>query len=380
MPVGSLKNTLYGLALPVLGKSCEWPGSVSDPLEKVLRKHHVVGTAIQRFEKGGMTDFYTVGYASLEKKRPVEQETIFRTASVAKMVTALLVFRLQTKGLLNTNEDISELLGYPVRNPAHPDKRITLGMVLSHTSSIVDSAEYFASFANPTPLRTLLQAENAFLTSEPGTVFRYSNLAAGMVGCMLENRFEMSIESLAQRELFQPLRVTATFDMSSLDPALTADSWRVLPPALAFDAHSRIAAAKSMGEPDPEKHYLLASGSLFLTAQALAKLALTAWNGAGGFLNEESLAQMQTPILGWPDQTVKMQHGMGLLKMDDQAVLNRPLWGHQGFAYGAVNGVFFDAQGNGFVCLNSGASEQRTGHLACLNRDLIALLMKENPA
>ena len=52
------------------------------------------------------------------------------------------------------------------------------------------------------------------------------------------------------------------------------------------------------------------------------------------------------------------------------------LWGHQGFAYGAVNGVFFDKQGNGFASLNSGASEQRCGHLALVNRDLINWSMK----
>ena len=378
MPVGSLKNTLYGLALPVLGRRCEWSADSANELHKVLRKHRTVGAAVQQFEKGKLTESRTIGFANAEEKCPVEEDTIFRTASVAKMVMALLVFRLQTRGLLSVEEDVSELLGYSVRNPAYPDVPITLGMALSHTSSIVDSQAYFASFANPAPLQKLFQ--EAFLPHKPGTCFRYSNLAAGMVGCMLEKRFGKSLEQLAQEELFGPLSVEATFDMSTLDPARTADNWRVLPPALGFDAKGRIAAAKPVSQPDSEHHYLLASGSLFLTAEALARLTLCAWNGSEGFLNEQSLAQMQTPLLGWPDQTVKMQHGMGLLKLDDPSICLRPLWGHQGFAYGAVNGVFFDEEGSGFVCLNSGASEKRTGHLACLNRDLIALLMKENPA
>ena len=67
-----------------------------------------------------------------------------------------------------------------------------------------------------------------------------------------------------------------------------------------------------------------------------------------------------------------MRHGMGLLTIQDPSIHPGTLWGHQGFAYGAVNGVFFDQDGNGFVSLNSGASERRTGHLALLNRDLIA--------
>ena len=372
MPVGTLKNTLYGLALPVLGKRCEW--KAENHVERVLHRHHAVGACIQRFEKGKLTDCYSVGFAALGKeKSAAKPDTVFRTASVAKMVTALLVFRLQTLGEVSVQEDISDFLGYKVRNPHCPNAPITLGMLLSHTSSMVDSNAYFASFQQPVALQELLGGDGAFLPTVPGTVFRYSNLAAGMIGCLLEKRFHQSFEGLAQKLLFEPLGVKATFDLSKADAARTADSYRVLPASCGFHAQSRIAAAKELDAPDPEHHYLLASGSLFLTAPDLAKLTLAAWNGADGFLNAESIAQMQTPLLGWPQKEVCMQHGMGLFKLEDQAVCSRPLWGHQGFAYGAVNGVFFDKEGNGFACLNSGASEQRLGHLALLNRDLIRL-------
>lgn len=149
------------------------------------------------------------------------------------------------------------------------------------------------------------------------------------------------------------------------------------PPAFCFDARARAAAAQPVDDPQPERHYLLASGNLYLTAEALAKLALTAWDGRGGFLNGECVAQMQKPVAQWPEKAVRMRHGMGLLQLDDAEICGRPLWGHQGFAYGSVNGVFFDGGGNGFAMLNSGASEQRMGHLAMINRDLISLLLEK---
>jgi len=211
----------------------------------------------------------------------------------------------------------------------------------------------------------------------PGTRFRYSNLAAGMIGCMLEKRFGMSFERLAQQELFVPLGVEATFDQSTLDACRTASSCRILPFSYAFDAASRIAAASSIRDPDPDHHYLLASGSLFVTAQAMAELTMAAAGWKEDFLDKVSLEQMHTPLLGWPDRAVNMRHGMGLFTLNDGTICSQPLLGHQGFAYGAVNGVFFDAQGRGFVSLNSGASEQRIGHLACLNRDLIRWWLKE---
>ncbi len=380
MPVGALKNTLYGIALPVLGKRCEWRrmSEKNEALTRALRRRHVIGACVQRFEKGKLTQVYAAGYAALEpEKSKVTPQTLFRTASIAKMASAMLVFRLQTLGSLSVKEDISDFLGYRVRNPYCPDAPITLGMLLSHTSGIVDSPAYFASFHQPRALEALLKDEAAFHPSIPGAEFRYSNLAAGMVASLLEKRFNISFEALIQRELLIPLGIRATYDLTKLDIERTADSYRVLPPARAFDAKMRWRTAVPMDAPDPEHRYLPAAGGLFLTATELAKLALAAWNGENGFLNEEALTQMRTPIAGWPDQAVHMRHGMGLLVLEDEKVCSRTLWGHQGFAYGAVNGVFFDGQGSGFAMLNSGASEQRVGHLALLNRDLISLLTDE---
>lgn len=379
MPIGSFKNAVYGAALPLAGKRCEWKKGDDPRLAKVLRRHHVVGACIQRLEKGQLADCHAIGYARLgDAKRPVEPGTIFRTASIAKMVTALLVFRLQTLGRLNVQQEVSDWLGCPVRNPYHPEAPITLAMLLSHTSSIVDSPAYFASFQKNSPLSEMLNDPEAYLPAVPGTAFRYSNFAAGVVGCLLEKATGLSLETLAQQELFEPLGVQATFDASRLEPERTADSWRVLPAAYAFDAQKRISASAPLDELDPEHHYLLASGNLYLTAADLAKLVLSAWNGADGFLDENSLQQIQRPLLSWPETEVPMRHGMGLLQMDDKRIYPEPLWGHQGFAYGAVNGAFFDAQGNGFVSLNSGASERRKGHLALINRDLIQWAMKRS--
>lgn len=387
MPIGALKNKAYGLALPVLGKRCEWSASAvrsesagneqtRSALACALRKRRAVGACVQRFQNGALTDCYAFGNASLmPERRPVQNDTIFRTASVAKLVNALLVFRLQTLGKLDVCEQASDFLGYSVRNPHFPAAPLTLGMLLSHTSSLIDSPAYFASFSQPVGLKALLADSAAFSGSLPGLQFRYSNLGAGMIGCMLEKRFGESYEALMQRELFKPLGVSASFDQSTLGNQPVADSYGVLPFQRRFDAQARIRSAAPLDAPDPEAHYLLASGNLYLTAANLARLTLLAWNGGDGFINPQCLALMRTPTADWPQKEVRLRHGMGLLTLDDKAVCQKQLWGHQGFAYGAVNGVFFDAEGNGFCLLNSGVSEQRVGHLALVNRDLIKALL-----
>ena len=162
MPVGHFKNALYGLALPVIGKRCEWDATDDAQLTRILKRHHVVGACIQRFEKGALVDCHAVGYAKLDgEKRVVTPDTVFRTASIAKMVSALLVFRLQTMGRLNVQQEVGELLGFPVQNPYFPEAPITLAMLLSHTSGIVDSPAYFAAFQKNTSLNELLQDREA---------------------------------------------------------------------------------------------------------------------------------------------------------------------------------------------------------------------------
>ena len=385
MPVGKLKNTLYSLALPVAGRRCGWrqarggSDAANRAAAAALKRSHVVGAGIQRFEKGRLTECITAGYASLEgEKRPVEADTVFRTASIAKMATALLVFRLQSMDQLDVREPVSDFLGVKVENPNFPDAPLTLGMLMNHTSSIVDSPAYYKSFTDPADLTELLKDPASYSRTPPGMTFRYSNLAAGMIGCMLEKRFGMCFEKLMQKELFSPLGIQATFDITTLPKEKVANSYRVLPKEDGFSAAKRLETARPLAEPDPERHYLLASGNLFLTAEMLARLALVCWGSHPGFIDDGDLRLMRTPTTDWPQQDVRMRHGMGLLQLDDRKVYHRPLWGHQGFAYGAVNGVFFDEEGNGFAALNSGAGERRFGHLAAVNRSLItALLPKE---
>ena len=356
----------------MLGLRTDW--KPQSPLERALKRRHAVGATVQLMRGGALTECASVGYARLNPVMPATNETIYRTASIAKLAAALLVMRLQTKGLLNVDEDISDFWGAPIRNPHCPDVPIPLASLMSHTSGLVDCAAYYDAFQTGAAVSDLLQSGACFAPRKPGERFVYSNFAAGLIGCLLEKRFGESLEALAQRELFGPLGVTATFALSTLAGKPVADSYRVLPPSRspAFDAAGRITSAKSVLTPDPERHFLLAAGGLFLTAPDLAKLALLGLREP--FLSADSLRRMKAPIAKWPDQRLRMTHGLGLLCLNDPSVYPRPLYGHQGFAYGAVNGVLLDEAGNGFVCLSSGASEQRLGHLSLLNADLSRLV------
>lgn len=389
MPVTARKNKLYAAALPVLGRRCRWRHAAAEgdgnpetlaALERIWKKHHTVGGCVRVIRGGQAAETYYAGYASLRPARPVRPDTVFRTASVAKAVCALLVMRLQTLGKLGVEEDISDFWHCPIRNPRRPDTPIPLGSLLSHTSGIVDTPEYFRSFTEEITADALLSRGASFAASLPYERFRYSNFGAGLIGSLLETRFQTSFEDLIQRELFGPLGVRATFDIRKAQEDRLADGYRVLPGwrQADFNAHERCRVSEPVGAPDPQRHFLLASGNLYITAGEMAKLCQVMIHGMHNgetFVSPASLQNLRAVGRGKAEWGPGMRQGMGMFTLEDESVFQRRLFGHQGFAYGAVNGFFFDERGNGFASLNSGASEQRAGRLSCLNIDLIRALI-----
>jgi hypothetical protein len=62
----------------------------------------------------------------------------------------------------------------------------------------------------------------------------------------------------------------------------------------------------------------------------------------------------------------------------DRRISPHTVYGHQGFAYGCVDGAFWeDGTGNIMISLNGGASEARSGRLGILNLELCRWAFRE---
>jgi CubicO group peptidase (beta-lactamase class C family) len=383
MPVTRWKNRLYRWMLPVFGlhvrlnyaRSGDLPSKALKDLERIFNRHLVVGAALQLIRGGELGPLVVYGNACLGRAVVVPQ-TIFRAASITKMVTAVGAMRLVERGVLDLQEPIETYLGFPVRNPMHPEKPITLFQLLSHTSGICDGPGYEQALRSPIPLQTLLKDQQSYIQAAPGEAFRYSNLGAGMVGSVMERATGQSLEALMHELVFDPLEMNASYTLAHWPDAYNvANIYRVLPARKrpVFDADRRFETADPLAAPDPEHHYLIAAGNLFTDAPSLGKLLCVLAKGGGPLLSAETISLMKTPVAAYGKHAPFMRHGLGLALMEDQKLCPGRVFGHQGFAYGAAEGVFYhEGTGNGLVFLNSGASELRRDNLACVNRDLIA--------
>ena len=369
---------LYRLVLHVLPKT----GKLNDSnfseterkkIERILQAHRCVGAALCAFDETGVRNTLAFG-VSHASNTAVQQDTVFRAASVSKFVTALGAMKLQEQGRLDLDRDVNDFLAFRLRHPKAPETSITLRMLLSHTAGIHDGADYNTGIAKGVPLTVLLKGDS-FTDHLPGTKWEYSNFGAGIAGAVMEAATNTDFETLMQETVFQPLGVTATYYPQKVEGDL-ADAIRILPRSKTpnFNAAERRGRPLPVAEANPEKHYNLAHGALCVSAPELAKLGMAGMTP--GFLTKESLKEMRKEIAPFGERAHNLSQSVGTFILHDQGISPRLLYGHQGMAYGAVHGLFFDPETRrGIALLTTGASEARRGVLADLNRAVLCALM-----
>lgn len=369
------KQTLYrGLLRLMPPKRLTLSGQGLSPageraLQAILRRHRCTGGSFRLFTDEANVAAYDYGMAD---------GTAYRVASISKMLTAACALKLSEDGLVDLHAPVDDYLPYAVRHPQAPDTPITLNMLLTHTAALKDGGDYTRALSTTVPANEVL-AGDSWHTHMPGEKWQYSNLGAGLVGCVLEGALGCSFEQLMQRHFFKPLGVTASFYPQFIAGTL-ADARRVLPPARTpgFDAQQRKARpAKGADEARPFEHYLMAQGNACMAAEDLERAVQALMRP--GYLREDTLRTMHTPVADFGERSRYMRQGPGLFRLEDVRVHKASLFGHQGNAYGAVHGAFFEPKTKrGMVFLSVGVSEARREFLADIVEDLLRFSFAED--
>jgi CubicO group peptidase (beta-lactamase class C family) len=152
--------------------------------------------------------------------RPANVRTLYRIASISKMMTTLGLMMLVEQGKLTLDADVGGYLGFALRNPHFPDRVITLRTLLSHTSSLRDDAGY--SWPCDTALSTILvpgaarfgKGEMWAANAPPGAYFTYCNLGFGVIGTIMERVTGERFDRLMKRLLLAPMGLHGGYNPS----------------------------------------------------------------------------------------------------------------------------------------------------------------------
>ena len=184
-------------------------------IEQVLDEFQAVGIAAAVVKDGQIVYNESFGFKDLETKTPLANDDIMRIASISKSFTATSLLQLVDKGIISLDDDVSNLIGFKIRNPHHPDVPITLRMVLSHTASIRDKEDYFTlDHLNPAVYGDCIES---YFEYRPGEGYNYSNMGLNLAGSILEKVSGQRFDDYVRENVINRLGLYGGHNIDSLD-------------------------------------------------------------------------------------------------------------------------------------------------------------------
>jgi CubicO group peptidase (beta-lactamase class C family) len=149
------------------------------------------------------------GIADLEAGIPVTTDTLFRTASIAKPITAAAVMQLVERGQIDLDADVRCYV------PQFPEKEwpVTSRQLLGNQSGVrhymrLGESEGKERYHNL--LDTLEIFKNEPLRHEPGSAYTYTTYGFTLLGLVVESASGLSFDDYLHRHVFGPAQMPRT--------------------------------------------------------------------------------------------------------------------------------------------------------------------------
>ncbi len=373
-----LLAALLLLPLSAFAQQAEEIDPTDAAFDKLFGRYKATGAVIVVAKDGQIVYQRNYGYAHKRSKEPVTDETYFRIASVSKLVSAIHVMQLVEQEKLSLDADISDYFGYAIRHPKYRDVPITLRMLMSHTASIDSSGSYATNRkASVFDMLSLEKRRSSnYLDYQPGKKYTYSNLGAGLLGCLIELATDRNVNDSITEDLFAPLGIDAAYH-----PTLLAAPEKIT--YLYSDTGKLVKGREknltSEWDPgvDPEKHYRSVPGSVWIHGSDLCRLGILLCDGGTlegqTILQPETVAAMQESQKDKGGITCDSPYGLCVYR-DSKLLKQRRVYGHQGMSDGLVAGLFYEPESRFVVAIiTNGSDSRQDNRITIINRKLFGL-------
>jgi CubicO group peptidase (beta-lactamase class C family) len=217
-----MKLASIGLLLAAMASACapvHTPTSAPVPEDAIARIDEHLGSLAEEgafsgsalIAQGGKV-LLNAGYgmADVENEVPNTPSTRFHIGSVTKQFTAVAVLILQAQRRLDPEQRVC------IHLPSCPSdwEEITIHQLLTHTSGLPDSWEFYAGKNRPgvryDSEEIIGWFEDAPLDFDPGTRFSYSNTGYQLLGYLIEEVSGQPYEVFLREHVLEPLEMTST--------------------------------------------------------------------------------------------------------------------------------------------------------------------------
>ncbi|MBI5010507.1 MAG: beta-lactamase family protein [Bacteroidia bacterium] len=326
---------------------------------------------------------------NIEKQTELKTDDIFRIASISKSFTTTALLTLVEKGALSLESDVSDLIGFKLRNPKYPDVPITIKMLLSHSSSLNDSQEYYSlDLVNPSVNPDFAKCYNDYM---PGTKYEYCNLGFNTLGAIVEKISGTRFDNYVSQNVIYPLKLKASFNVDDFHgitfaTLYTSDTTGNPSGGIKYTPSENAYLSRAYVI-DSGKYIIGYSAPLFsptggmkISAPDLARYMIMHMNygidpeTGVRIIKEETSRLMQTPVIETSGE------GKYCMALNQIATLipGETMTGHTGSAYGLLSAMYFEPDKKfGIVMITNGTSPRYGEYVegfAPVQRDMVRML------
>lgn len=305
------------------------------------------------------------GYRDVETKEPLEINDIFRIASISKSFSGVSIMQLVEAGKISLEDDASDYLGFKLRNPKHPDIPITIKMLLSHTSSMMDygGANWYRDDHFVNPAKTSQDTINMmFFDYAPGQGYKYCNRALNLIGMIIEKVSGERFDNYVRNRILTPIGAdNAGYNLDSLKSSTFTTLYTynkkkdTIERAKGYVPNNEFKVKDGTYKLGVDGCYWSPTGGMKISAPNLAKWMMTLRDGGMAptgkrILSEAGVKKLLTPVTP-ADPGI---YYCLTTRTEPHFIDGVTLKGHTGSAQGLKSCMFFNPESDwGFVCLCS---------------------------
>jgi CubicO group peptidase (beta-lactamase class C family) len=199
-------------------------------MQEYVTQAHVPGAAWGIIIDGELAHAGALGFRDVASKAPVDEDTVFRIASMTKSFTAMSILKLRDEGRLSLDDPaeryVPELRA--LQYPTGDSPRVTIRHLLSHAEGFPED--------NPWGDRQLADTDHRMsammlggipFANPPGLAYEYSNYGFAILGRIVSSVSGVPYADYVTTNILRPLGMTATtLEPRSVPPSRLAHGYR----------------------------------------------------------------------------------------------------------------------------------------------------------
>ena len=176
--------------------------------ENIIQRYKPPGIAIAIVTPKQILSLKTAGVRRLGGSEAINEDTIFRIASVSKACTSAVVAQLVAQGRIDIEDPVLHYLpGVQIANYTHTQK-LKLKHLLSHTTGLPAHSLEHEAYRRQDFGVLIKSLKSVRAVNTPGKEHQYQNVLYSLLGPVVENVTQTSFTDYLRESLLEPLGIS----------------------------------------------------------------------------------------------------------------------------------------------------------------------------